>query len=191
MILKVFLFPYRVIRYVWGVLRFGSFGWYTSIKKPLLINNSRNIFLENKSRVGKYSWLAASKVISKNSKLILKQGCVIGDFAHIFASQEIVIEKDVLIANFVYIADNVHGYEDINIPIIKQPIVQKKPVHIGEGSWIGEHVSIIGSNIGKHCVIGANSVVTRDIPDYSIAVGSPAKVIKRYNFKTQKWEKVE
>lgn len=62
-------------------------------------------------------------------------------------------------------------------------------VHIGDGSWLGTHVVIAGNiTIGKHCVIGANSVVTKDIPDYSVAVGIPAKVVKRYNFDTKCWE---
>ena len=65
-----------------------------------------------------------------------------------------------------------------------------RDVVIGEGSWLGEHVCVIGASIGKNCVIGANSVVTHDVPDYSIAVGVPAKVIKRYNFNSKQWEKV-
>ena len=55
-------------------------------------------------------------------------------------------------------------------------------VEIGDGTWIGENVCIIGASIGKQCVIGANSVVLKDIPDYCVAVGLPAKVIKKYNF---------
>lgn len=151
----------------------------------------KNIYLENGVIIASNCWLAAKPKTSENgtARLIIKEGSAIGDYAHIYATKEICIDKNVLLANFVYISDNLHGYENINIPVIKQPIIQKNPVHIGEGSWIGEHVSIIGANVGRHCVIGANSVVTRDIPDYSVAVGSPAKVIKQYNFETQKWEK--
>lgn len=62
---------------------------------------------------------------------------------------------------------------------------------IRRDTWIGTNVSIIGNvNIGKHCVIGANSVVTHNIPDYSVAVGCPARVIKRYDFNQNKWVKV-
>ena len=94
-------------------------------------------------------------------------------------------------ADKVYISDNLHGYEDIHTPIHRQPIVQNGTVEIGEGSWLGENVCVIGANVGKHCVIGANSVVTRNIPDYSVAVGVPARVVKRYNFETKLWEKVQ
>lgn len=61
-------------------------------------------------------------------------------------------------------------------------------VFIGDGSWIGTNVVVVGNvHIGKHCVIGANSVVTKNIPDYSIAVGVPAKVVKKYDFIENKW----
>ena len=69
--------------------------------------------------------------------------------------------------------------------------MQKHDVEIGEGSWLGENVCVLGAIIGRHCVIGANSVVTKDIPDYSIAVGAPAKVIKRYDFTTNSWQKID
>ena len=71
-----------------------------------------------------------------------------------------------------------------------QKILDKGPISIGENTWIGENVCVIGSSIGKHCVIGSNSVVLSNIPDYSVAVGSPAKVIKRYNQITKDWERV-
>ena len=82
-----------------------------------------------------------------------------------------------------------HGYEDVNTPINLQPIVQKNTVVIGRGSWIGENVCIIGCSIGKQCVIGANAVVTKNIPDYCVAAGNPAKIIKRYCFDTNSWKK--
>src|SRR5690606_32270085 len=105
-----------------------------------------------------------------------------GNFSHLYATGLVDIGNNVLIADKVYISDNLHSYEDVNIPIWKQPIKQLREVRIGNNSWIGENVCIIGANVGNHCVIGANSVVTKDIPDYCIAVGTPAKIIKRYCF---------
>jgi acetyltransferase-like isoleucine patch superfamily enzyme len=70
-----------------------------------------------------------------------------------------------------------------------QPIQQIHEVEIGEGAWIGENVCIIGASVGKGCVIGANSVVTKNIPDYCVAVGAPAKIIKRYSFELNEWLK--
>lgn len=185
--------PRRIVKYLIYKCQFGSIGLRTYIEKPLRIEHKKNIYLENGVSIASYCWLAANPKTSENGKarLIIRKGCSIGDFAHIYATEEILIDKNVLVANYVYISDNIHGYEDINTPIKCQPIVQKNTVHIGEGSWIGEHVCVIGANVGKHCIIGANSVVTHDIPDYCIAVGSPARVIKRYNYSAQKWEKVE
>ena len=100
------------------------------------------------------------------------------------------ISNDVLISDKVYISDNLHNYKDINIPIKNQNIIDKGTVIIGKHTWLGENVCVIGASVGKHCVIGANSVVLKDIPDYSIAVGSPARVIKKYNKNTNVWEKV-
>ena len=80
----------------------------------------------------------------------------------------------------VYITDQNHGYEDVNLPISVQTMPERE-VSIGSGSWIG-HGSVVlpGARIGEHVVIGANSVVTGEIPSYSVAVGVPARVIKQY-----------
>lgn len=84
----------------------------------------------------------------------------------------------------MYITDCDHEYRDINVPVIDQGIVQRgQMVSIGEGSYIGINAVIVGNvKIGKHCVIGANSVVTKDVPDYCVAVGSPAKAIRKMGY---------
>ena len=78
-------------------------------------------------------------------------------------------------------------FRSVTKPIIKQGVIQKNDVVIGSGSWIGENVSIIGASIGRNCVVGANSVVTKDIPDFSVAAGVPARIIKKFDFKTCRW----
>lgn len=169
--------------------RLGSIGLHSDLRRPLHIDCPKNIFLGNIS-IGYKVWLAANPLTGAEAKLIIEDGCTIGNFNHIYATQSIILHKNVLTADKVYISDNLHGYEDITVPIQQQPIVQKGEVEIGEGSWLGENVCVLGSKIGRHCVIGANSVVTKDIPDYSIAVGAPAKVIKKYDFEQKKWIKV-
>lgn len=182
----------KYIRWRYYKSKFGSFGRNSIIKSLLRIDGGKNIYVGNNVYVNYKTWLASLSLTKGNGKpmLVLEDGCIIGNFNHIFATKSIVLHKDVLTADKVYISDNLHGYEDIMTPIWKQPIVQNREVEIGEGSWIGENVCILGSHIGKHCVIGANSVVTHDIPDYSVAVGSPAKVIKRYDFEKKQWVKV-
>ncbi len=166
--------------------RFAGFGSHSRLEKPLRVEGIESISIGGNVMIHEGIWLAA-KPLTGSVKLVIEDGATLGHYNHIFATQSIVIEKDVLTADKVYISDNLHGYEDINTPIIKQPIKQCKPVVIGEGSWIGEHVCVIGAKIGKHCVIGANAVVTKDIPDYCVAVGVPAKVIKRYDSLSKMW----
>lgn len=157
---------------------------------PLQLDGKKNISIGKSVSIHYKSWLAAMPLTGEKAELVVEDGTVIGHFAHIYATKSIHIGKKVLIADKVYISDNLHGYENPELPIIDQPIVQKKPVIIGDGSWIGENVCIIGASVGKHCVIGASAVVTKDIPDYCVAVGTPAKIIKRYDTKTKKWIKV-
>lgn len=158
--------------------RFAYVGKIVRFYSPLKVEGFENIYIKDNARISDYSWLAAVPLTNNKVKLVISESVQIGHFSHIYATKSIVIDKDVLIADKVYISDNAHSYDDINLPIWKQPIKQLKEVVIGEGSWIGENVCVIGASIGKHCVIGANSVVTHDIPDYSVAVGSPARVIK-------------
>jgi len=180
-------------RHIFNILfskGFDKFGKNISIVNPDIIEGEKYISLEDKVSFNTGIWILALKQNSIIPKIIIKEGTTIGRFAHIVAINEIVIEQNVLIADKVYISDNLHSYDNPSIAILEQPIVFKGEVSIGENSWIGENVSIIGVKIGKHCVIGSNSVVTKDIPDFSVAVGSPAKVIKRYNFKIKKWERI-
>lgn len=177
---SLFLYPFQ----------FKHFGKRSRIDKPLRIDGKRFIEIEDHVYVQPYTWLACQPLTGcANPELKIGKGSTIGNFNHIYATQSIVLENYVLTADKVYISDNLHEYEISSTPILQQPIRQIKTVRIGEGSWLGENVCVIGASIGKHCTIGANSVVTHDIPDYSVAVGAPARVIKQYNFETQQWEK--
>ena len=96
-----------------------------------------------------------------------------------------------MFAPHVHVTDRNHTYEDISIPISRQPAVSDGPVLIGRETWLGYGVQVMPNvRIGRHCVIAAGSIVTKNIPDYSVAVGIPAKVIKKYNFETSQWEKI-
>jgi len=107
-----------------------------------------------------------------------------------------VIIGPVKIGNYVMLAQNIvisglnHGYEDITTPPRLQKVVTKQ-ITIEDNVWIGANsVVTAGVTIGKHAIIGAGSVITKDIPEYSVAVGNPARVIKKYNFESGNWEKV-
>lgn len=116
--------------------------------------------------------------------------CLIGRGSSIVAHLSIILEDDVWTGQQVHITDLNHGYVDLDRPIAQQadPAL---PVRIGAGSWLGHHVVVLpGVTIGKHVVVGAGSIVTRDLPDFSVAVGSPARVIRRFD-ETDGWIDVE
>lgn len=188
-------FPRRCISFIIKLYYkrvFGEFHWNSSIMSPMHIVGHHRIYIGNNVRIQNLAWLQAVPLTGKQDcKLKIGSNSTLGHFNHIIATSSVVIGANVLTADKVYISDNIHGYEDITVPIKSQPIHQKQDVFIGDNSWLGENVCVIGASVGRHCVIGANSVVTRNIPDYSVAVGSPAVVIKRYDFNKQEWRKTD
>ena len=177
---------YRLI----GKPLFKHLGKGVRIVFPLRIVGSKYIILGNNTTLQYGAYVAVIKN-AKTPLLDIQAGTLIGNYVHLICTHKITIEKKVLISDRVYISDNLHDYQDISIPIVDQPLIQLDEMVIGSGSWIGENVCIIGASIGKNCVIGANSVVTKSIPDFTVAVGSPAKPIKRYCFDTTSWRKTD
>lgn len=157
------------------------------IIKPLKMDNAKAISIGARTYIGHYAWLMGGSA-DKKITIQIDENVQIGHFAHIVGMENVHIEKKVLIADKVFISDCTHNYNNIDIPIMDQGVKVLKPVTIGEGTWIGENVCVCGANVGKHCVIGANSVVLRDIPDYCVAAGNPARVIKKYDFTEQRWK---
>lgn len=171
---------------------FNSFGRNVSVLFPLKIDGTKNISIGDSVVIAYKTWLAALPHTGEEScELIIGKGSRIGNFNHIYATKSIRIGENVLTADKVYISDNLHEFKDIDTPIMYQEIKQISPVVIGNGTWLGENVCIIGASIGENCVIGANSVVTKNIPNYCVAVGAPAKIIKKFNIEHQKWMKNE
>lgn len=159
------------------------------IDKYFCIRGS-GLTIDSGTTIMKNAWIVASTITGeKNPECRIGKNCSIGMDNEIYATKSIVIEDNVLTAARCYISDNMHGYTDINVPVKDQSQQQIGTVRIGEGSWLGAGVAVLGCNIGRHCVIGANAVVNRDIPDYSVAVGIPARVVKRYNATTGRWER--
>ncbi len=131
-------------------------------------------------------------------KLVFGSNVQINDYVHIVAMDNVTIGDNVLMASHIFISDNSHGsYKgdendtNPNIPPIQREYATAH-VSIGDNTWIGEGVIIMpGVTIGKGCVIGAHSMVSKSIPDFTVAVGSPAKVIKIFDFTENRWKKVE
>lgn len=168
-----------------------SYGKNVRMIFPMQIQGAKRIIIGDNARIGYKTWLASMPINNNDhSILIIGEGSYIGNFNHIYCTKEICIGRKVLIADKVYISDNLHSFANPNIPIMEQPIKQLNIVKIGDGAWIGENACIIGASVGKNSVIGANSVVTKDIPDYCVAVGAPARVIKKYDIEKQTWDNV-
>ena len=129
--------------------------------------------------------------------LIIGEHCEMGDNVHIVAHENVSIGDNCLLASKIFISDTSHGNYSFSgegssptIPPNERKLFTK-PVTIGNNVWIGENVCVLlGVSIGNGCVIGANSVVNKDIPDNCIAVGCPAQSVKKFNYHTESWEKI-
>jgi acetyltransferase-like isoleucine patch superfamily enzyme len=152
--------------------------------KPTTIFNEQYIHVGTNTLIGPDISLSAGMVPGQqcitNPVVTIGDRCLIGRGSGIVGHFSIEIGNDVWTGHNVYITDQNHGYEDVTRPISQQS-QPERAVKIGDGSWLGYgSVVLPGVTIGEHCVIGANSVVTHDVPSFSVAVGVPARVIKQY-----------
>lgn len=119
---------------------------------------------------------------------------LIGDNTRIGLSNTLIgpvsIGNDVRLAQNVVLSGLNHNYDAIDSPIHAQG-VSTKPIIIEDESWIGANVVIVpGVTVGRHAIVAAGSVVTKNVPSYSVVAGNPARVLKQYNFQTKSWEKI-
>lgn len=131
------------------------------------------------------------KLAERPPELRIGQNCQLNDNVHIGCAESITIGEDVLIASCVFITDHNHGEIDDVEDFLKKPIERKlqcKPVVIEDRVWLGEGVIVLpGVTIGEGSVVGGGSVVTKDLPPYSISVGAPAKPIRVLDVDTKVW----
>ena len=152
--------------------------------RPTTIFNEQYISIGADTLIGPGVALSAGMVPGQecitNPVVSIGDRCLIGKGSGIVGHFSIEIGDDVWTGHHVYITDQNHGYEDITRPISRQSQAERA-VRIGSGSWLGHGTIVLpGVSIGEHVVIGANSVVTGNIPSNSVAVGAPARVIRRY-----------
>lgn len=153
-------------RYIGGGVKFNG---RVRIEKPC-----SDISLGDRAMIGIGCYFLATT----EGKIEIGVDSLINDYCFIASNYGVTIEGNVMIAEHVSIRDYDHGFSDSRLPINKQGL-RGGPIVIGEGSWIGRGVMITGNvKIGRGCVVGANAVVTRDLPDFSVAVGVPARVIR-------------
>ena len=163
--------------------RFGAFGEGSIICFPVTsLMNERFIEIGENTMIGPHVALSAGMAPGQEclSQPVVRIGdrCLIGRGSGIVGHFSIDIGDDVWTGHHVYITDQNHGYDNVDIPISQQSMPEK-PVRIGSGSWLGHGTVVLpGADIGEHVVIGANSVVAGRIPSFSVAVGAPARVVK-------------
>ena len=140
---------------------------------------------------GREAWIGAIVEGNDEPVIIIDDNAIINDGVQISARNHIHIERDALISAGVLIQDHSHGYEDITKAIRDQGITEGGRIRIEQGSWIGRGAAIVCSKgelvVGRNCVVGANAVVLRSCPPYSVVFGNPARVIRRYDFSKQMW----
>lgn len=174
--------------------------WVKWFVNPFFHKKGKGACIRRRTRLDVVPWnqfeLGAYSTIEDFSAINNGVGSVIiGERTKIGLSNTIIgpvhIGNDIRLAQNITLSGLNHNYEDINIPIHKQG-VSTAPIHIEDNTWIGANVVVLaGVTVGKHSIVAAGSVVTKNIPPYSVAVGNPARVIKQYNFENNTWEKLK
>jgi acetyltransferase-like isoleucine patch superfamily enzyme len=158
---------------------FAQFGRRTVLEPPIRLSGEGSMRIGDDVYVGAGSWLQVLDGSEATVALEIGDGTNIVGACVISAARSVRVGRHVLMARNVYIADHMHGFEDQALPVIKQGIDRVRAVEICDGAWLGENVVIgPGVRIGVGAVVGANAVVLSDVPDYAVAAGVPARLIR-------------
>jgi acetyltransferase-like isoleucine patch superfamily enzyme len=181
----------RHIRHWLWRRRLAELGRHSDIHWPAYVVGDGAIALGEQVTIWHHARLEAFNTCPGVVRIAIGDGSAIQPYVHIGAVDSVRIGRGVLVASFVYISDHDHDWADPGDPVIENPRVCAAPVEIGDYVWLGERVIVLkGVAVGAHSVIGAASVVTHDIPPYAVAVGAPARVIRRYDQRTGAWQRV-
>ena len=167
--------------------RFAHFGKKVSIPYTCDLYNTSLMEIGDFVTIHKDVWLHAHLSAKNKGESVLSIGdrCFIGRRSHISAKNCIEIEDSVLLAASVLIQDHGHEFSNIEAPIKDQGAASGGRIHIGQGCWIGQGAAIICDSgeltLGRNCVVGANAVVTRSAPPYSVLSGNPARIVKQFD----------
>jgi acetyltransferase-like isoleucine patch superfamily enzyme len=174
---------------------FGAFGTGSGILFPTVaLYGEPYIRIGTNVIVGPYCTLSAGVMpghVPDNDPVVtIGDDVLIGRGSGVVGHRSVSIGDGVFTGHNVYITDANHGYEDVHETIGRQ-FAGPKPVVVGAGSWLGHGTIVLpGSHIGEHVAVGAGAVVTGELPSFSVAVGNPARVIRRYDTGREEWVKV-
>ena len=181
----------RIVLYLHRRKHFIKYEWTDSIVKPLHLTSSA-IEMHDHVMIYYHARIQGVKRYGSqtyNPHIVFCSHVSIQQNLHLTCAESIYIGENTAIAANVTITDIHHTYEDINLPVEKQELAVS-PVRIGNNCKINNNAVILpGTIIGNHCVVGANAVVSGIIPDYCVVVGVPSRIVKRYSFESNKWEK--
>lgn len=153
-----------------------------TIAYPCVIRGQKYIVIGDNTAIDKYGTITALKRTEKEPQLVIGNNCSIGAFSHITCVNKIMIGNNVLFGKWVTITDNSHGsglVEEVEVAPMDRQVYSKGPVIIENNVWIGDKVTILPDvKVGEGSIVGANAVVTKNIPPYSIVAGNPARLIK-------------
>jgi acetyltransferase-like isoleucine patch superfamily enzyme len=153
------------------------------IGKPLYILGYKKLHIKTRVRI----FPNARIEVHGEGVVLIDKNVSIGQDLHLICGRSVTIGEGTLISSRVLITDLDHEYMDITMPILEQPHKLSKTI-VGERCFIGTGAVIqSGTILGKHCVVGANSVVKGVFPDYSVIVGSPGRVVKKFDVESGKW----
>ena len=175
--------------------KFASIGRNSKIKPILNTSHEEHISIGDNVDIGSFCRITVSsefgerKVKSKNKiRLRIGDNVDIGNNSFISANNNIQVGNHVIMSAYVFITDHDHGFADIKKNLHQQPLTENGHIIIKDNVFLGVKSTVLKNvTIGKHSVVAANAVVTKDVPPYSIVAGNPAKIIKQYDHKAKKW----
>jgi acetyltransferase-like isoleucine patch superfamily enzyme len=184
---------YRKLRHP-SPLGMKEMGDNSFIFMPRKIRGRSYIEIGNDTCINSNAWIDAIERYQEQKftpSIKIGDNVHVGQYSCIMCIDSICIDDGCVLSEYVYITDLFHGFDPTKGLIMSQNLISKGNVKIGESSFIGYRACIMpGVTLGKHCIVGANSVVTKSFPDYSMIAGSPAKLIKTFSFEKQDWVSV-
>jgi acetyltransferase-like isoleucine patch superfamily enzyme len=168
-----------------------SAGGGSRILRPRRIQGARYIQIGHRTLILGHSWIGAIGSyagLRHEPRLCIGSDVYIGQYSTIQCVSRIEIADGCVMSERVFITDFSHGFDPRAGLIMRQPLVHRGDVHLQEGTFVGYQACIMpGVTLGKHCVVAANSVVTRSFPDYTMIAGSPAVAVSRFDTEVGTW----